>query len=76
MFSGCGFCSDMSIGDFFNGKVKSVNIYLRYLTFIFMCLNIIIFCCLCIQSFHVTKNMLFKKCCCFLFSNLKPRTGE
>ena len=55
MSSGYGFWSDMSIGDFLNGKVKSVNIYLRYLMFIFMCLNIIIFYFLCIQISYVTK---------------------
>ena len=76
MSSGYGFWSDISIGDFLNGKVKSVNIYLRYLIFIFTCFNIIIFCFLCIQISYVTKNMLFKKCCCFLFLNLKPRMGE
>ena len=74
MSSGYEFWSDMSIGDFVNGKVKSVNIYKRY--FIFICLNRIIFYFLCIQIPYVTKNLLFKKCCCFSFLNLKPRTGE
>ena len=73
MSGGYGFCS---IGDILNGKVKSVNIYLRYLMFIFICLNMIIFYFLCIQISYVTKIMQFKKCCCFLFVNLKPRTGE
>ena len=36
MSGGYGFWSDISIGDFLNGKVKSVNIYLRYLIFIFV----------------------------------------
>ena len=76
MSSGYEFWSDMSIGDFLNGKVKSVNIYVRYLISIFICLNRIIFYFLCIQISYVTKNLLFKKCCCFLFLNLKPGTGE
>ena len=77
MSGGYGFWSDISIGDFLNGKVKSVNIYLRYLMFIFIIVMfMIIFYFLCIQISYVTKNMQFKKCCCFLFVNLKPRTGE
>ena len=76
MSSGYGFWSDMTIGDFLNGKVKSVNIYIRYLIFIFICLNRIIFYFLYIQISYVTKNMLFKNCCCFLFLNLTPRTDE
>ena len=76
MASGYGFWSDMSIADSLNGKVKSVNIYVTYLIFIFMCLNIIIFYFLCIQISYVNKNVLFKKYCCFLFLNLKPRTGK
>ena len=31
MSSGNGFWSGISIGDSLNGKVKSVNIYIRYL---------------------------------------------
>ena len=76
MSSGYGFWSDMSIRDFLNGKVKSVNNYHIW----YKCLSRIIFYFLCIQISYVTnhkeKNMLFKKCCCFLFLNLKPRTGE
>ena len=60
-------------GDILNGKVKSVNIYIIYGI---KCLNKIISYFLCIQISYVTQNMLFKKCCSFLFLNLKPRTGE
>ena len=33
MSSGYGFWSDMSIEDFLNGKVKSVNNYITYITY-------------------------------------------
>ena len=73
MSSGYGFWLDMSVGDFLNGKVKPVNIYIIYGI---KCLNKIILYFLWIQISYVTQNMLFKKCCSFLLLNLKPRTGE
>ena len=66
MSGGYRFWSDMSIGDFLNGKVKSVNNYIIYGTNV---LNRIIFYFLCIQISYFTNRKEKKYALFFAFKS-------